>query len=69
MSGLGQIMGWNFLPLLCCRPYLFQTVNSVRTNNLILKYQRFTTLQAELKDFETQLKFETEPKHGWGGYI
>ena len=26
---------------------IFQTVNSVRANNLILKYRRFTTLEAE----------------------
>ena len=44
---------------------IFQTVNSVRANNLILKYRRFTTLEAEFKDFETRLKFDTEPKHGW----
>ena len=27
----------------CCRPYIFQNMNSVRSNNLSLKYQRFTT--------------------------
>ena len=25
----------------CCRPWIFQTINSVRSNNLSLKYQRF----------------------------
>ena len=27
----------------CCRPSIFQTMNSVRSNILSLKYQRFTT--------------------------
>ena len=26
-----------------CRPWIFQTMNSVKSNNLSLKYQRFTT--------------------------
>ena len=26
----------------CCRPYILQTFNSVRSNNLNLKYHRFT---------------------------
>ena len=26
-----------------CRPWIFQTMNSVKSNNLNLKYQRFTT--------------------------
>ena len=26
----------------CCRPYIFQTINSVRSNNLSFKYQWFT---------------------------
>ena len=26
-----------------CRPYIFQTMNSVRSNILNLKYQRFST--------------------------
>jgi len=32
----------------CRRPLIFQTMNSVRSNNISLKYQRFTTL--DLKD-------------------
>ena len=28
----------------CRRPQIFQTMNSVRSNNISLKYQRFTTL-------------------------
>ena len=28
----------------CCRPQIFQTMHSVRSNNQSLKYQRFTTL-------------------------
>ena len=32
----------NILATQCRRPYMFQTVNSVRSNNLSLKYQRFT---------------------------
>ena len=27
----------------CPRPKIFQTMNSVRSNNISLKYQRFTT--------------------------
>ena len=27
----------------CCRPWIIQTWNSVRSNNLSLRYQRFTT--------------------------
>ena len=34
----------------CCRPYIFQTMNSVRSNNLNLKYQRFT--KSGSKDIE-----------------
>ena len=26
----------------CCRPFIFQTINSVRINNLSLKYSWFT---------------------------
>ena len=31
-----------FFATQCCRPLVFQTMNSVRSNNLSLKYQRFS---------------------------
>ena len=34
----------------CCRPYIYQTMNSVRSNNMNLKYQRLTTSSS--KDIE-----------------
>ena len=34
----------------CCSSQIFQTMNSVRSNNLSLKYQRFTT--SSTKDIE-----------------
>ena len=40
-------------------------MNSVRSNNLSLKYQRFTPTEAEFKEFEPRLKFETRLKYGW----
>ena len=44
----------------CRRPQTFQTMNSVRSNNLSLKYQRFTTSDSEdigIKKFEFLFQF------------
>jgi len=44
----------------CRRPQTFQTMNSVRLNNLSLKYQRFTTSDSEdigIKKFEFLFQF------------
>ena len=40
-------------------------MNSVRLKNLSLKYQRFTSSEAEFKEFEPRLKFKPRFKHGW----
>ena len=48
----------------CCRPLIFQTINSVRSKSLSLKYQRFTPScckNIEMRTFEfvakTQITF------------
>ena len=43
----------------CRRPYIFQTMNSVKSNNLSLKYQMFTTSGS--KDIGVYI-FEFVPK-------
>ena len=43
----------------CRRPYIFQTINSVRSNNLSLKYQRF--ISTGCRDIEIR-KFEVVAK-------
>ena len=43
----------------CRRPYIFQTINSVRSNNLSLKYQRF--ILTDCRDIEIR-KFEVVAK-------
>ena len=43
----------------------FQTMNSIKSNNLSLKFQRVTPSEAEFKEFEPRLKFETQLKYGW----
>ena len=40
----------------CRRPFIFQTINSVRLKHLSLKYQRFTTSEMEFKEFEQRFK-------------
>ena len=49
----------------CRKPLTFQTMNSIKSNNLSLKFQRVTPSEAEFKEFEQRLKFETELKYGW----
>ena len=43
----------------CRRPYIFQTINSVRSNNLSLKYLRFIhtgCIDKEIRKFEVVAK-------------
>ena len=54
---------WIFNPCIfatqCRRPWIFQTMNSIRSNNLSLKYHRFTTSTS--KDIEVYI-FDFVPK-------
>ena len=40
-------------------------MNSIKSNNLSLKFQRVTPSEAEFKEFEPRLKYETQLKYGW----
>ena len=51
----------------CRRPQIFQTMNSVRSNNISLKYKRFTTLDSKAKgikksEFVTKTQFLSNRK-------
>ena len=40
--------------MVCFRPLIFQTMNSVRSNSLSLKYQRFTPSGGKMWGLENQ---------------
>ena len=42
-----------------------QIMNSVRSNNRSSKYQKFTTSEAEFKEFERWFKFKPRLKYSW----
>ena len=54
----------------CCRRLIFKIMNSAWSNSLSLKYQRFTSSEAELKEFEPRFKVSRfKPALNWNRFL